>query len=188
VLGLQPPHEAFRSVRADAERALALNDAAPEAHIALGEVCRFFEWDWTAAEASHRRAIALAPDHAAAHQFTRCCCLCSRAMRRRWPKSRSPGSVIRCRAGECVDFLHLVRGAPTRPGRRGRLESARARLECPSPTCCSGARMRVGEPRKAIASLTTAALIGARPCHRSQSGLCTRASAPRTRRGECWMH
>jgi DNA-binding winged helix-turn-helix (wHTH) protein/tetratricopeptide (TPR) repeat protein len=69
VLGLQPPHDAFRSARAAAERALALNDATPEAHIALGEVYRFFEWDWAAAEVSYRRAIALAPDHATAHQF-----------------------------------------------------------------------------------------------------------------------
>jgi DNA-binding winged helix-turn-helix (wHTH) protein/Flp pilus assembly protein TadD len=69
VFGLQPPHEAFRSARAAAERALALNDAAAEAHIALGDVYRFFEWDWRAAEESYRRAIALVPEHAAAHQF-----------------------------------------------------------------------------------------------------------------------
>src|SRR4029450_11172899 len=68
VLGLQPPHEAFRSARAAAERALALNDKLADAHIALGEVFRFFEWDWAAAEASYRRAIALAPDHAFGHQ------------------------------------------------------------------------------------------------------------------------
>ena len=69
VLGLQPPHEAFRSARAAAERALALNDAVAGAHIAIGDVCRFFEWDWRAAEESYRRAIALVPEHAAAHQF-----------------------------------------------------------------------------------------------------------------------
>ena len=69
VFGLQPPHEAFRSAKAAAERALALNDAAAEAHIALGDVYRFYEWDWRAAEASYRRAIALVPEHAAAHQF-----------------------------------------------------------------------------------------------------------------------
>src|SRR5688572_4639695 len=38
VLGLQPPHEAFRSARAAAERALALNDKVADAHITLGEV------------------------------------------------------------------------------------------------------------------------------------------------------
>lgn len=68
VLGLQPPHEAFRSARAAAERALALNDKLADAHITLGEVFRFFEWDWAAAEASYRRALALAPDHAFGHQ------------------------------------------------------------------------------------------------------------------------
>ena len=69
VLGLQPPHDAFRSARAAAERALALNDKVADAHITLGDVYRFFEWDWAAAEVSYRRAIALAPDHATAHQF-----------------------------------------------------------------------------------------------------------------------
>jgi tetratricopeptide (TPR) repeat protein len=69
VLGLQPPHDAFRSARAAAERAIALNDKVADAHITLGDVYRFFEWDWAAAEVSYRRAIALAPDHATAHQF-----------------------------------------------------------------------------------------------------------------------
>ena len=69
VLGLQPPHDAFGAARAAAERALALNDATVDAHIALGDVYRFFEWDWAAAEVSYRRAIALAPGHATAHQF-----------------------------------------------------------------------------------------------------------------------
>ena len=57
------------AAKADAERALALNDASPEAHIALGEVHRFFEWDWKAAEQAYRRAIDLAPNHAVAHHW-----------------------------------------------------------------------------------------------------------------------
>ncbi len=161
VLGLQPPHEAFRSVRADAERALALNDAAPEAHIALGEVCRFFEWDWTAAEASYRRAIALAPDHTAAHQFyamllsvlarheealaeielARQCDPVSVPVNATisyiWCEARQPDRAV----AAALKALELDSNAPLTHMLLGR------------------AYMRVGEPRKAIASLTTAARL-----------------------------
>jgi tetratricopeptide (TPR) repeat protein len=158
VLGLQRPEEAFRSVRADAERALALNDATPEAHIALAEVSRFFEWDWAAAEASYRRAIALAPDHAAAHQFyamllsvlarheealaeielARQCDPLSVPVNATiswvWFEARQPDRAV----AAAVKALEIDSNAPLTHALLGR------------------AYLLVGEPRQAIASLTTA--------------------------------
>jgi DNA-binding winged helix-turn-helix (wHTH) protein/tetratricopeptide (TPR) repeat protein len=161
VLGLQPPHDAFCSARAAAERALALNDAAAEAHIALGEVYRFFEWDWTAAEASYRRAIALAPDHAAAHQFyamllsvlarheealaeierARQCDPLSVPINATisyiWCEARQPDRAV----AAALKALEIDSNAPLTHMLLGR------------------GYMLVGEPRKAIASLTTAARL-----------------------------
>jgi DNA-binding winged helix-turn-helix (wHTH) protein/tetratricopeptide (TPR) repeat protein len=161
VLGLQPPHDAFRSARAAAERALALNDATPEAHIALGEVYRFFEWDWAAAEVSYRRAIALAPDHATAHQFYAMLlsvlarheeALVEIELARRcdpvsvpvnatisyvWFEARTPDRAV----AAALKALELDSNAPL----------THLLLGC--------GYMLLGEPRKAIASLATAARL-----------------------------
>jgi len=163
VLGLQPPHETFRSARAAAERALALNDAVAEAHIALGDVCRFFEWDWTAAEESYRRAIALVPQQAAAHQFyamllsilarheealaeievARQCDPLSVPVNATisyvWCEARQPERAV----AAALRALELDSNAPLTHMLLGR------------------GYMLVGEPRKAISSLATAARLSA---------------------------
>jgi serine/threonine protein kinase len=59
--------EAYGEARAAALRALALDDASPDAHAALGEVMLFAEWDWVAAERSFQRALAINPNHAHAY-------------------------------------------------------------------------------------------------------------------------
>ena len=59
--------EAYGDARAAALRALALDDASPDAHAALGEVMFAAEWDWIAAERSFQRALALDPNHAHAY-------------------------------------------------------------------------------------------------------------------------
>ena len=59
--------EAYGEARAAALRALALDDASPDAHAALGEVMLFAEWDWIAAERSFQRAMAIDPNHAHAY-------------------------------------------------------------------------------------------------------------------------
>jgi tetratricopeptide (TPR) repeat protein len=59
--------EAYGEARAAALRALALDDASPDAHAALGEVMLFAEWDWIAAERSFQRALAADPNHAHAY-------------------------------------------------------------------------------------------------------------------------
>jgi DNA-binding winged helix-turn-helix (wHTH) protein len=161
VLGLQPPHDAFRSARAAAERALALNEAAPEAHIALGEVYRFFEWDWMAAEASYRRAIALAPDHAAAHQFY--AMLLSVLARHEealaeieLARQCDPLSVP---VNASISYIWCAAGQPDR-GVAAALKALELDSNAPLTHMLLGrAYMLMGETRKAIASLTTAARL-----------------------------
>jgi serine/threonine protein kinase/Tfp pilus assembly protein PilF len=61
--------EARTSARAAAERALALDPDLPEALTSLGFVNLFYDWDWPAAEASYRRAVAAGPGYATGHQW-----------------------------------------------------------------------------------------------------------------------
>ena len=55
--------------RAAIERALALNPASAEAHVASGYFKTVFEWDRRGAERDYQTAIALSPDYATAHQW-----------------------------------------------------------------------------------------------------------------------
>lgn len=62
-------HGAFPSALAAARRALELDELSGEAWAALGEAQLYYEWDWSTAERSMRRALQLSPslDHAHAH-------------------------------------------------------------------------------------------------------------------------
>jgi len=62
-IGSVPYEAGYARARTSAERALDLEPDLAEAHVALGMV-RLGEWDWRGAEASMRRAIALAPGNA----------------------------------------------------------------------------------------------------------------------------
>jgi serine/threonine-protein kinase len=66
-LSILPADEAYPRVRAAAEKALALDEELSEAHSALGIALSYYYWDPSAAEEHFRRAIALDPNHAAAH-------------------------------------------------------------------------------------------------------------------------
>ncbi|HEY3204735.1 MAG TPA: protein kinase [Thermoanaerobaculia bacterium] len=63
------PREAMPKARAAALKALELDDTLAEAHASLGNVRHNFDWDWTGAEKSFRRAIELNPGYATAHQW-----------------------------------------------------------------------------------------------------------------------
>src|SRR5437868_15521164 len=56
--------EAFENARRAAGRALAIEPELAEAHMAMAKVQMGYDWDWRAADASLRRALALAPAHA----------------------------------------------------------------------------------------------------------------------------
>src|SRR5207237_397156 len=59
--------EVYPKAKAAAARALELDDALAEAHNSAAGVLSYFEWNWAAAEAEYRRAIALNPNYASAH-------------------------------------------------------------------------------------------------------------------------
>ena len=59
LVGVMPPADALPKAEAAAHRALQLDPQLAEAHTSLAMVLESFRWDWSAAEAAHRRAIAL---------------------------------------------------------------------------------------------------------------------------------
>lgn len=60
--------EAFEKARSAAEKALSIDDNLAEAHNALAMYKAQHEWDWEDAELGFRRAIAINPSYATAHQ------------------------------------------------------------------------------------------------------------------------
>jgi TolB-like protein/lipoprotein NlpI len=62
------PRVALEKGREAAERALQLDPALSEAHLALGDVRRMLEWDARAARSAYSQAIALNPSYESAHR------------------------------------------------------------------------------------------------------------------------
>ena len=71
----RPPDEVMPKAKAAAEQALALDGSLAEAHTSLACVRALYEWDWAAADALFRRAIAYNPQYATAHQWYAMNCL-----------------------------------------------------------------------------------------------------------------
>ncbi|HXY69278.1 MAG TPA: protein kinase [Gemmatimonadales bacterium] len=71
----RPPDEVMPKARDAAEQALALDPSLAEAHTSLACVRALYEWDWGAADALFRRAIAYNPQYATAHQWYAMNCL-----------------------------------------------------------------------------------------------------------------
>ena len=67
--GALPPREAWALAAESSRAALALDDRIPEPHVSAGFLRLLQEWDWDGAERELRRAIELAPDSAAPHQW-----------------------------------------------------------------------------------------------------------------------
>jgi len=65
--GRMDPRDAMPKAKAAATRALELDPHLADAHCSLGLTQALYDWDWTAAESSFRRAIALNPSLALAH-------------------------------------------------------------------------------------------------------------------------
>jgi TolB-like protein/DNA-binding winged helix-turn-helix (wHTH) protein/Tfp pilus assembly protein PilF len=66
---LAPATKLMPKAREAALRALEIDDALPEAHVALALILENYDWDWNAAEKEYRRAIDLNPNYATAHQW-----------------------------------------------------------------------------------------------------------------------
>lgn len=61
------PNEVILKAKAAVARALELDDSSSEAHDTLGGIANVYDWDWTKADAEHRRALELNPNNALAH-------------------------------------------------------------------------------------------------------------------------
>jgi DNA-binding winged helix-turn-helix (wHTH) protein/TolB-like protein/Tfp pilus assembly protein PilF len=61
--------DAYPRARAAAEKALSLDGSLAEAHTVLAYVKEQYDWDWPGAEEEFKRAIALNPNYATAHQY-----------------------------------------------------------------------------------------------------------------------
>jgi TolB-like protein/Tfp pilus assembly protein PilF len=63
-----PPKVALPKAKATAEKAIHLDETLSEAHVSLGMALLHLGWSWSDAEKEFRRAIALDPNNAFAHQ------------------------------------------------------------------------------------------------------------------------
>jgi len=67
VFGVLPAKEAFPKAKAAALKAVEMGPALSDAHLALGLISLYFDWDWDAAKQHMRRAVDLSPHSARAH-------------------------------------------------------------------------------------------------------------------------
>jgi TolB-like protein/Tfp pilus assembly protein PilF len=63
------PRASLEAARADARRALEIDEGDSEAHLVVAEVERTLEWNWPAAEAGYRAALTANPNSEAAHRY-----------------------------------------------------------------------------------------------------------------------
>ena len=62
--GHLPAADGYRLAREAAERARTLDPQLADAHLAMGQIHIYYDWDWAAADASSRRALELEPGSA----------------------------------------------------------------------------------------------------------------------------
>ncbi len=67
--GYSAPGEVHAKMRAAATRAVTLDPKLPEAHVALGAVLAFYEWNWSEGEKEFQRALELNPNLPLAHHW-----------------------------------------------------------------------------------------------------------------------
>ncbi len=62
-----PGPEQMPKARANAQKAIELDESLSEAHTALGTILSFLDWQWSAADKEYQRALQLDPGSALAH-------------------------------------------------------------------------------------------------------------------------
>lgn len=67
--GIQPSHDVYPRARAAVARALELDGNLPEAHVAMADILKGYDWDWAGAEKYYLRALELDPGCGLAHQW-----------------------------------------------------------------------------------------------------------------------
>jgi tetratricopeptide (TPR) repeat protein len=161
ILGLQPSQHAFPAAKAAAEKALSLDDAAVEAHTALGDVHKLYEWNWDRAERAYRRAIEVDPQYAGAHHwYAQLLAILGRhdeararidEARRCAPVSVPVNAFVAYVWLEAREYGRAINAA---------LEAMELDASAPLPSLFLGrAYAKVGELRRAIAALTNAARL-----------------------------
>ncbi|MGH8194893.1 MAG: tetratricopeptide repeat protein [Woeseiaceae bacterium] len=68
-LGTVAPREVMPKAKRAAARALEIDESLAEAHVSMGLIRHFYDWDYAGGDASFLRAIALAPNSATAHHL-----------------------------------------------------------------------------------------------------------------------
>lgn len=66
---VMPTHEAFKSARDAANKALELDYGLADAHTSIALVHWLYDWDWAAADREFRKAIELKPTYVLAHHW-----------------------------------------------------------------------------------------------------------------------
>ncbi|HEY5906658.1 MAG TPA: tetratricopeptide repeat protein, partial [Vicinamibacteria bacterium] len=97
------PQAAMPLARAAALKALEIDASLAEAHASLAHVKANYEWDWAEAERLFRRAIALEPEYATAHQWY--------AAHYLTPLGRLEEAIAETRRAQQLDPLSAVFGA-----------------------------------------------------------------------------
>jgi len=69
VMGWMAPNEGCPKAKSLADKVLEMDNSLAEAHISAGLAAMFADWDWPAAEAALRRAVALTPTKPDAHSW-----------------------------------------------------------------------------------------------------------------------
>jgi len=69
VYNVAPADDSFPKAEAASRKALSINESLAEAHTALGFVTYRYHWNWAEAEEHFKKAIALNPNYATAHQW-----------------------------------------------------------------------------------------------------------------------
>ncbi|HEX5885616.1 MAG TPA: protein kinase [Pyrinomonadaceae bacterium] len=64
-----PARQVMPKAKEAALKALALDDTLAEAHASMGQIARYYDYDFLTAEREYRRAIELNPNYATAHQW-----------------------------------------------------------------------------------------------------------------------
>jgi TolB-like protein/Tfp pilus assembly protein PilF len=65
--GLLPYEEAFSEQKAEAQKAIAMDDSLPEGHAELASAVMNLNWDWATAGREYKRALELNPNSASVH-------------------------------------------------------------------------------------------------------------------------
>ena len=69
ITSILPAREAMLNAKEAALKAIALDNALAEAYVSMGYILRTYDWNWSAAEESYKKAIALNSNYATGHDY-----------------------------------------------------------------------------------------------------------------------